>query len=135
MRNNWKFWQVSTISISTKQFPKCSWRCKNILAFLEYNFLFRQILYKNSYNTPWMTLGGYKNNQKNFQKMIELFFLVEWISYLQGKLWFIWCWLMEQTIWGILFCRQPPHLVQKNNIWCFYKLAFHNFQKNKVDIV
>jgi hypothetical protein len=96
------------------------WRCRNILALQECIFVFHQIFrkkwsyYPHQFLVIRATISTWKNS-KNYW-----FFSCRIDPYLQGKLSFIWCWLVRWTRWRNLIFGQSWHLLEK----IIYEVSF-----------
>jgi hypothetical protein len=100
------------------------WRRGNLLAFGEYQFFFTKPSkkYYATSNIKVGMLGIYKKLPKNISSNIGL--------YLQGKHWFIRCWLVRWIIWGISF-EAITMSYKKSNTWCLFLNSNFTILKKK----
>jgi hypothetical protein len=113
------------------------WRCENVLASWGYNFFFHQIFRKKVMLPRAFfssRLDSYKYTKKTSKKIL-IFFFCRIYPYLHEKLWFIQCWFVRWTIWGILFFGQSWHLTEKITYDVCFWAQFSQFSKKNYTLI
>jgi hypothetical protein len=113
------------------------WRFGNVLAFVGIQFFFPPNFWKKVMLTEVFFSShpsSYKYTKKTFKKLLGSF-PCRIDSYLHGKHWFIQCWFVRWTRWGVLFFGQSWHLIEKITYYLCFLTQFSQFSKiKKVDI-